>query len=247
MGVRGGSLSLAMPRRERGRQGTPRWEPPRRAPLHGPTEAERHPVGDHRHYGTLIDWEGNPWTHSRRRPSATASRSTSSSSSTASSGIPSPEIMGGSYELYAEVLRRTAVKVAGEIGWELDPPRLDSCPTASPAGFRSVRQTLPWTGSASALRARDHLEHRRQAAGRLAPPPAHRSRSGRHRAAGAQLQARPRPLQGGARRIGGKKGWVHIASGYDADVAPLLNERVPVIWVNRRGEKLDEAQKPTRR
>ena len=47
-----------------------------------------------------------------------------------------------------------------------------------------------------------------------------------------------------ARRIGGKKGWVHIASGYDADVAPLLKMNVPVIWVNRRGEKLDGRKKP---
>ncbi|MGA7397592.1 MAG: haloacid dehalogenase, partial [Solirubrobacterales bacterium] len=30
------------------------------------------------------------------------------------------EIMSGSYELYAEVLRRTIIKVAGEIGWEVE-------------------------------------------------------------------------------------------------------------------------------
>src|SRR5205085_3025893 len=38
------------------------------------------------------------------------------------------EIMAGSYELYAEVLRRTAVKVAGEIGWELEPSRAQFLP-----------------------------------------------------------------------------------------------------------------------
>jgi 2-haloacid dehalogenase/putative hydrolase of the HAD superfamily len=48
-----------------------------------------------------------------------------------------------------------------------------------------------------------------------------------------------------ARRIGGKKGWVHIASDYDTDVAPLLKMNVPVIWVNRKGEKLDGRKPPT--
>src|SRR5688500_20144365 len=38
------------------------------------------------------------------------------------------EIMAGSYELYAEVLRRPAVKVAGEIGWELEPSRAQLLP-----------------------------------------------------------------------------------------------------------------------
>ena len=48
-----------------------------------------------------------------------------------------------------------------------------------------------------------------------------------------------------ARRIGGKKGWVHIASGYDTDVTPVLKMNVPVIWVNRRGEKLEGRKPPT--
>src|SRR5205807_1183777 len=42
-----------------------------------------------------------------------------------------------------------------------------------------------------------------------------------------------------ARRIGGKSGWVHIASGYAADIEPCLKMKVPVIWVNRKGEKLE--------
>jgi 2-haloacid dehalogenase/putative hydrolase of the HAD superfamily len=36
---------------------------------------------------------------------------------------------------------------------------------------------------------------------------------------------------------------VHIASGYETDVEPLLKMRVPVIWVNRRGQKLEPNQK----
>src|SRR5437764_13670810 len=35
----------------------------------------------------------------------------------------SREIEGGSYELYAEVLRRTAIEIAKRIGWALEPSR----------------------------------------------------------------------------------------------------------------------------
>ncbi len=38
------------------------------------------------------------------------------------------EIIRGSYELYAEVLRRTAVRTAKEIGWELEPSRAQFLP-----------------------------------------------------------------------------------------------------------------------
>ena len=49
-----------------------------------------------------------------------------------------------------------------------------------------------------------------------------------------------------ARRIGKKKGWVHITSGHYTDVEPLVKMRVPVIWINRRGQKLESTdKKPT--
>ena len=38
------------------------------------------------------------------------------------------EVMAGSYELYAEVLRRAAVKAAGEVGWSLEPSRAQFLP-----------------------------------------------------------------------------------------------------------------------
>ena len=45
------------------------------------------------------------------------------------------------------------------------------------------------------------------------------------------------------RRIGGKKGWVHIASGWRADIEPAAALKVPVIWVNRRDEEPDPGSK----
>ena len=46
-----------------------------------------------------------------------------------------------------------------------------------------------------------------------------------------------------ARRIGGKKGWVHVAASYYHDVEPCLKQKIPVIWVNRNKEELDGGQK----
>ncbi|MGZ4198109.1 MAG: HAD-IA family hydrolase, partial [Solirubrobacteraceae bacterium] len=45
------------------------------------------------------------------------------------------------------------------------------------------------------------------------------------------------------RRIGGKKGWVHVASSYYYDVEPCLKKKIPVIWVNRDKVELEAGQK----
>ncbi len=49
------------------------------------------------------------------------------------------QIMAGSYELYAEVLRRTAVRVAKELGWELEPSRAQFLPDSVP-GWQPFRE-----------------------------------------------------------------------------------------------------------
>ena len=45
------------------------------------------------------------------------------------------------------------------------------------------------------------------------------------------------------RRIGGKKGWVHVAASYYHDVEPCVKAKIPVIWVNRHKETLEAGQK----
>ena len=156
------------------------------------------------------------------------------------------EIMGGSYELYAEVLRRTAVKVAGEIGWELEPSRAQFLPD-------SVARWLPFREANAAM---DRLGKRYEL-GIISNIDDKLLGVSRHLRTDLDLvvtaqQVRsykpdPAHFKEGARRIGGKKGWVHIASGYDADVAPLLKMNVPVIWVNRRARSSTGARSPTRR
>ncbi|MDE3070857.1 MAG: haloacid dehalogenase, partial [Acidobacteriota bacterium] len=49
-----------------------------------------------------------------------------------------------------------------------------------------------------------------------------------------------------ARRIGGKRGWVHVTSSHHHDVVPCAKQRVPVVWVNRHKTALESGQaKPT--
>ena len=154
------------------------------------------------------------------------------------------EIMSGSYELYAEVLRRTAVKVAGEIGWELEPSRAQFVPD-------SVARWLPFREANAAM---DRLGKRYEVGiisnidDKLLGVSRRHLRTDLDLVVTAQqvrsYKPDPAHFKEGARRIGGKKGWIHIASGYDADVAPLMKMNVPVIWVNRHGEKLDGRKKP---
>ena len=157
--------------------------------------------------------------------------------------------MSGSYELYAEVLRRaTGVKVARRSAGSSSPRGPSSCPTASPAGSRSERRTPRWTGSRSATRSassptsttscsgvsRRHLRTEldlvvtAQQVRSYKPDPAHFKECAHGGSA--------------ARRAGSTS-----APDTTTDVAPLLKMNVPVIWVNRNGEKLEGARRPPRR
>jgi len=155
------------------------------------------------------------------------------------------EIMAGSYELYAEVLRRTIVKVAGEIGWEIEPSRAQFLPD-------SVAYWLPFREANAAM---DRLAKRYQIGIISNIDDKLLGISRRHLRTELDLVVtaqqvrsyKPEPVhfKECARRIGGKKGWVHICSSYTTDVAPLLKMNVPVIWVNRHGEKLDGRKAPS--
>ena len=195
-------------------------------------------------YGTLIDWE---------KGIIDACRKEAREGRLQLRGEPfldrfmevQAEIMAGSYELYAEVLRRTIVKVAGEIGWEVEPSRAQFLPD-------SVAYWVPFREANAAM---DRLAKRYQVGIISNIDDKLLGISRRHLRTELDLvvtaqQVRsykpdPTHFKEGARRIGGKKGWVHIGSGYTNDVAPLLKMNVPVIWVNRHGEKLEGRKAPT--
>ena len=194
-------------------------------------------------YGTLIDWESGAYdafTKEAERDGYTLSREELAPLFLKVQ----QEIKSGSYELYAEVLRRTAVNISRELGWPLEPSRSGFLPdsVARWPPFKETNTQLDRFRKKFELGLISNIddkllgETRRwfktdfdlvvtaQQVRSYKPDPAH--------------------FKECARRIGGKKGWVHIGSGYDADVAPLLKMNVPVIWVNRRGDKLEGRKKP---
>jgi len=151
--------------------------------------------------------------------------------------------MSGSYELYAEVLRRAAVQAAEEIDWTIEPSRAQFLPdsVASWPPFREANAALDRlrTGTRSASSPTSTTSCSASPGATCAL-----TSTRRHCSAGPELQARQHHLRECARRLGGKKGWVHIASGYETDVGPALKLNVPTIWVNRHGEKLDGRKAP---
>src|SRR5215207_8056394 len=154
-------------------------------------------------------------------------------------------LMAGSYELYAEVLRRAAVKVAEEIEWEIEPSRAQFLPdsVASWPPFREANAAM------ERLRDRYQIGIISNVDDKLLGISRQHLRTDLDLVVTAQqvrsYKPDPTHFRECARRIGGKKGWVHIGAGYASDVAPVLKMNVPVIWINRSGEKLDGRKAPT--
>jgi 2-haloacid dehalogenase len=194
-------------------------------------------------YGTLIDWEGGVYNAFKREAARDDFPLGEPSQIIPLFHQYEQEIQGGSYELYAEVLRRVALRIAKEIGWDLEPSRSGFLPDSlqrwmpfkeTNAQLKKISAKYP-TGLVSNIddkllgQTRRHLPQdfdlvvTAQQVRSYKPDPAH--------------------FKECARRIGTKKGWVHVAASLYHDVEPCLKERVPVIWVNRNKEELDPGQK----
>jgi 2-haloacid dehalogenase len=193
-------------------------------------------------YGTLIDWEKgvlDAFEKEARRDGFTVEKDQLVSLFHEISR----EVEGGSYELYAEVLRRTAIEIAKRLEWPLEPSRSNFLPD-SVQRWPPFRETNPQlkkfvkrfeTGLISNIddkllgQTRRHIPHdfdlvvTAQQVRSYKPDPAH--------------------FKEFARRIGGRKGWVHVANSLYHDVEPCLKEKIPVVWVNRRGEELDAGRR----
>jgi 2-haloacid dehalogenase len=193
-------------------------------------------------YGTLIDWESG--VHDAFQKEADRDGFTVDKNALAPLFLEtSREIQRGSYELYAEVLRRTAVRVAKELGWDLEPSRSGFLPNSVPSWppFRETNAQLERFAKKYEMGILSNIDDKLLGSTR------------RHFRADFDLvvtaqQVRsykpdPAHFKECQRRIGGKTGWVHIASGYETDVDPCLKLKIPVIWVNRHGEQLESGQK----
>ena len=194
-------------------------------------------------YGTLIDWESGVYDAFQKeadRDGFTIDRDAL---------IPrfidvQRDIQRGSYELYAEVLRRTAVRVAAELGWDLEPSRSNFLPDSVPSwqAFRETNAQLERFSKKFEIGILSNIDDKLLGATRR------HFRSDLDLVVTAQqvrsYKPDPAHFKECARRIEGKrKNWVHIASGYPTDVDPCLNSKIPLIWHNRHGEELEAGLK----
>jgi 2-haloacid dehalogenase/putative hydrolase of the HAD superfamily len=154
------------------------------------------------------------------------------------------KIQSGSYELYAEVLRRTAVQVAEELEWNLESSRAQFLPDSVPRWmpFRETNAQLERFAKKYELGILSNIDDKLLGATRR------HFRSDLDLVVTAQqvrsYKPDPAHFKECARRIDKrKKNWVHIASGYETDVEPCLKSKIPVIWVNRHGQELESGQK----
>jgi 2-haloacid dehalogenase len=197
-------------------------------------------------YGTLIDWESGIYEAFQReaeRDGFTIERD----QLIALFMETQREIMSGSYELYAEVLRRTAVKVAEQLGWELEPVRSSFLPNSIPSwpAFRDTNALLERLKKKYQIGLIANIDDKLLGATR------------RHFRVDFDLvvtaqQVRsykpdPAHFKECKRRIGSKTRWIHVATGLETDVLPCIKTRVPVIWVDRKKEGFPASQrgKPT--
>ena len=158
----------------------------------------------------------------------------------------SREIEGGSYELYAEVLRRTAIEIAKRLEWRLEPSRSGFLPDSVQRWqpFKETNPQLQKLAKKYKLGLLSNIDDKLLGQTRRHIPidfdlvvTAQQVRSYKPELA---------HFTETARRMGGKRGWVHVASSHYHDVVPCVKQRVPVIWVNRSKETLDSSQrKPT--
>jgi 2-haloacid dehalogenase len=196
-------------------------------------------------YGTLIDWESGIWdafSAEAARDGFTIERD---------EVIPmfmeiAREIEGGSYELYAEVLRRVVVEIAKRLGWPLEPSRAGFLPDSVQRWmpFRETRPALEKIAKKYKVGLISNIDDKLLGQTRRHIP------TDFDIVVTAQQVRSYKPdvahFNECARRIGGKKGWVHVASSYYHDVEPCVKAKIPVIWVNRHKETLDAGQrKPT--
>ena len=82
-------------------------------------------------YGTLIDWESGAYDAFQSEADRDGFTINRDELIALFVGI-QHEVQSGSYELYAEVLRRTAVRAAKELGWDLESSRAQFLPDSVP-------------------------------------------------------------------------------------------------------------------
>jgi 2-haloacid dehalogenase len=197
-------------------------------------------------YGTLIDWETGIYEAFVREAERDGFELVDRSELIPMFHEVSREVEAGSYELYAEVLRRTVLEMASRLDWKLEPSRSGFLPDSIPRWlpFKETNTQLQKLAKKYKLGLISNVDDKLLGLTRRHIP------TDFDLVVTAQQVRAYKPelahFTEFARRIGGKKGWVHVTSSYHHDVLPCMKQRVPVVYVNRSKQRLDPAaKKPT--
>ncbi|HUZ29754.1 MAG TPA: HAD family hydrolase [Solirubrobacteraceae bacterium] len=193
-------------------------------------------------YGTLIDWETGVYEAFQKeavRDGFTLDRE----ELLQQFHEVQKQIKAGSYELYAEVLRRSAVQIAKNLSWPMEPSRSGFLPDSVQRWppFKETNPVLNKLKKKYKLGLVSNIDDKLLGQTRRLIPvdfdlvvTAQQVRS---------YKPDPAHFTECERRIGGKKGWIHVAGSYYYDVEPCIKKKIPVIWVNRNKQQLEQGQK----
>lgn len=194
-------------------------------------------------YGTLIDWETGIYDAFDREAQRDGFQLPDRAELIAMFHEVSREIEAGSYELYAEVLRRTALEMASRMEWDLEPSRSGFLPDSIPRWlpFKETAPQLQKIAKKHQLGLIANVDDKLLGLTRR-----HIQTDFDLVVTAQQVRAyKPEPAHFTefARRIGGKKGWIHVTASHHHDVVPCLKQRVPVVFINRSKQPLESSQK----
>jgi 2-haloalkanoic acid dehalogenase type II len=189
-------------------------------------------------YGTLIDWEGGIIAAFQSEAARNGIALEGDKIIEAYMSV-EPEVESISYAAYSEVLAETAKQVAERLGWQIS---LDD------AGFlpASLPDWRPFPDTNAAL---EKLAGRFQIGLLSNIDDDLLEATRKHFTVSFDLIVTAQEVRSykpahahfvEARRRMGDKRWLHAAQSYFHDVIPTSELRIPVAWVNRKGEQATE-------
>src|SRR6201986_4105094 len=167
-------------------------------------------------YGTLIDWEAGAYDAFTKEAARDGFTIEHDELIQLFHSV-QQQIQAGSYELYAEVLRRTAVQIAKDLGWPLEPSRSGFLPESVQRWppFKETNTQLDRFGKKYELGLISNIDDKL-----LGETRRHFKTDFDLVVTAQQVRSyKPDPahFKECERRIGSKKGWVPVASSYYYD------------------------------
>jgi 2-haloacid dehalogenase len=195
-------------------------------------------------YGTLVDWDagiGAAFVETAAAQGVELDRE----AVRAAYARAERAVQAGPFRAYRDVLAATAFEVARQLGWNLD---------ATDAGF--LARSLPsWPVFVDTNPALERLVSLGASLGILSNVDDDLlAGTRRHLSVDFDLvvtaqQVRSyKPARGHfdrARSLVGDRRWLHVAQSYFHDIEPAVALGIPVVWVNRKGEKPSGTARPT--